>query len=586
MSLMPWMIASSPGGVNGGGAPRERNSRRRDQLCHSGTVADNSLADVCGPPLDAAALASYGPVTMGAFLLEVCSRFPQNEALVFDDPLRGGETVRWSYADLERQSRRVARALLAHGTGKGSRVATLMANRPEAVAAFFGAALAGAVVVPLSTFATKDELLHLLQTSGASTLLLQTTMGRRSFADDVDDLVRRSRATLPHLVHIAAVPTWDDFLDAGDAVPADAVDAVVAATTPSDLGLVIFSSGTTSAPKGVLHHHRAPTLQFWLQAELFGRHERTRMWTALPLFWTAGMNTAMGATLAAGGCWVMQEGFDAGTALRLMERERVTEPYTLPHQARTLEEHPDWATTDLSSLRSVFGKSVFARHPKVTGDPAWQMPVGWGMSETCAFISAHPSSSSRETMRSSLGRLLPGNRLRVTDRDSGEVVGRGVDGDLHVKGPTLMEHYLGRSREECFDADGWFRTGDVGHVDDSGEVHWTGRATEMIKSGGANISPAEIEVQLRAHPSVKVARVLAVPDPRLEQIAVLCVELVDGAQADEPSVQAFLRERIASYKVPKRVLFFAPGEIPMTSSGTKVVDEALRALVDARTGEQ
>ena len=549
-------------------------------------MTESPLADISGPALDEPGLASYGPLTMSAFLLEVCRRFPQNEALVFDDPLRGGETVRWTYADLERESRRVARALLAHGTGKGSRVATLMANRPEAIAAFFGSALAGAVVVPLSTFATRDELLHLLQVSGASTLLMQTSMGRRSFSDDIDELVRRGRATLPHLVHLAVVPAWDDFLGAGDDVPADAVDAVVETTSPSDHGLVIFSSGTTSAPKGVLHHHRAPTLQFWLQAQLFGRHERTRMWTALPLFWTAGMNTAMGATLAAGGCWVMQEGFDAGTALRLMERERVTEPYTLPHQARTLEEHPGWATTDLSSLRSVFGKSVFARHPKVTGDPDWQSPVGWGMSETCAFISAHPSSSSRETMRGSLGELLPGNRLRVLDPDTGAVVGRDVDGDLWVKGPTLMEHYLGKTREECFDEDGWFRTGDTGHVDHSGAVHWTGRATEMIKSGGANISPAEIEVQLRAHPSVKLARVLAVPDPRLEQIALLCVELVEGAQEDEQSVQAFLRKRIASYKVPKKVLFFSPGEIPMTASGTKVVDDALRALVDARIGEQ
>jgi acyl-CoA synthetase (AMP-forming)/AMP-acid ligase II len=550
-------------------------------------VATGEPSDIRGPELTADALAAYGSLTIGGFLLEVCGRWPGNEALVFDDPLRAGETIRWTYADLERESRRVARALLAHGTGKGSRVAILMANRPEAVAAFFGAALAGAVVVPLSTFSTSDELLHLLSASGAATLLMQEAMGRRSFADDVASISAEGRTVLPHLAHVATVPTtWDAFLAAGAAVPPAAVDAAAAGTSPSDSGLVIFSSGTTSAPKGVLHGHRAPTLQFWLQAELFGRTETTRMWTALPLFWTAGMNTAMGATLAAGGCWVMQEGFDAGQALRLLARERVTEPYTLPHQARTLEEHPDWATTDLSSLRSVFGKSVFARHPKVTGDPGWQMPVGWGMSETCAFISAHPSTSPRETMRRSLGRLLPGNRLRVVDPGTGAVVPRGVDGDLLVKGLTLMEHYLGRSREECFDEDGWFRTGDVGHVDDAGEVHWTGRATEMIKSGGANISPAEIEVQLRAHPSVKVARVLAMPDERLEQIALLCVELVEGAQETVQSMQDFLRERVASYKVPKSVLFFGPGELPMTASGTKVVDDALRALVDARTGAQ
>jgi acyl-CoA synthetase (AMP-forming)/AMP-acid ligase II len=346
----------------------------------------------------------------------------------------------------------------------------------------------------------------------------------------------------------------------------------------------IFSSGTTAEPKGMLHRHQAPTLQFWLQSELFGRHQETKMWTALPLFWTAGMNTAMGATLAAGGCWVMQEGFDPGTALKLMERERVTEPYTLPHQATSLAEHPDWLTTDLSSLKCVFGKSVFARHPSVNGDTGWQMPVGWGMSETCAFISALPSSASREAMRASLGQLLPGNQLRVVD-DSGSPVDVGVDGELLIKGPTLMERYLHKTREQCLDGDGWFHTGDVGHVDADANVHWVGRNNEMIKTGGANVAPAEIEVALRAYPPVTLARVIAMPDPRLEQIAVLCVELREDATASDEDIVEFLRGRLASYKVPKRIFRFAPGEIPLTSSGTKVVDDELRTLLSERMAE-
>lgn len=546
-------------------------------------MPSSQRAELQGPPLADVAALRGRELTLGGFLLDVCRRFRCNEALVFDDPLRGGETVRWTYADLETAARSVARGLLALGVGKGARVATLMANRPEAVAAYFGAALAGCVVVPLSTFSTARELTHMLRDCDASVLLLQTSMGSRTFAADVP--------ALPHLWHVfalgpvnqrAGLASWDDFLAAGDEVPVDVVDAIVAGIAPADDGLVIYSSGTTAAPKGVLHNNRAPTLQFWLQSQLFGRHERTRMWTALPLFWTAGMNTAMGATLAAGGCWVMQEGFDAGVALGLMERERVTEPYTLPHQARALAEHPNWPTTDLSSLRCVFGKSVFARHPTVTGDPDWQMPVGWGMSETCAFISAHASDRGRDAMRRSLGTLLPGNRLRVVDPDTGETLGVGEDGELLVQGPTLMEHYVGRTRDECFDADGWFRTGDIGHIDDAGEVHWIGRRTEMIKTGGANVSPAEIEVQLRAFPGVRLARVIALPDPLLDQVTVLCVEPVDGAACDATSIRDFLRERIASYKVPKRVEFFGPGEIPMTAGGTKVLDDELRALVLAR----
>src|SRR5690606_37753144 len=130
------------------------------------------------------------------------------------------------------------------------------------------------------------------------------------------------------------------------------------------------------------------------------------------------------------------------------------EPYTIPHQARALEEHRDWAATDLSSCTRVFGKSVFARHPTVTGDPGWTMPVGYGLSETCAFFAAHPSSTPREQMRRSAGRLLPGNELRVVDPDTGRVLGPGREGELAIRGPTLMAHYVKRTRSESFDADG------------------------------------------------------------------------------------------------------------------------------------
>ncbi len=532
-------------------------------------------AEVAGPPLSS--VEGMGELTLGDFAEQVCAAHAGREALVFDDPLRDGATVRWTYGELLRQIRGVALSLLAAGVHPGDRVAILMANRPEAVAAFFGAAMAGAVVAPLSTFSTGPELEQLLELADPAVVLAQTRMGRRSFTTDLD----RARCRV-----VLIGRDWDAFLSEGAGVSDNELDRARSAVTPDSDGLVIFSSGTTAKPKGVMHAHRAPTLQFWVQRHLFGRTPDTRMWTALPMFWTAGMNTAMGATLAAGGCWVMQEGFDPGQALTLMTRERVTEPYTLPHQARALEEHPDWPRADLSSLRQVFGKSVFTRHPTVHGDPHWQMPVGWGMSETCAFISAHPSGAGREAVRRSLGAILPGVELKVIDPDSGQAVEFGAEGELLVRGPMLMRRYLGKTPAECFDADGWFHTGDVGHLDERGELHWTGRRTEMIKTGGANVSPAEIEVQMRACPDVRLARVLGMPDERLDQIAVLCVELTEGSAANAESLRAFLRARVAAYKVPKQVLVFAAGEIPLTASATKVRDEELRQLVTARLSRE
>jgi acyl-CoA synthetase (AMP-forming)/AMP-acid ligase II len=227
----------------------------------------------------------------------------------------------------------------------------------------------------------------------------------------------------------------------------------------------------------------------------------------------------------------------------------------------------------------VYGKSAFARHPSVQGDTGWNMPVAYGLSETCTGFATHYSDTPRELLKASSGRLLPGNRLRVVDPDDGRDLPAGEVGELCLSGPTLMARYVGLFPEECFDDQGFFHSGDVGYFDGEGFLHWTGRRSEMIKTGGASVSPAEIEVALRACPPVKLARVVGLPDERLEQVVVLCVVLKDGADASADEVKAFLRQRIASYKVPKHVLFFADGEIPMTGSDTKVRDTDLLKLV-------
>jgi len=528
-----------------------------------------------GPPI--AFGAGVGARTLGGFLLEAVERFGGNEALVFDDPLQDGRTVRWSYEELGRQSWKVAAAIMASGARPGARIGVLMGNRPEAVAGFFGAALAGTTAVLMSTFSAPAELEYLIDHSGTQILLTQSELLGRRLADEVSTL------ETPALELTAAVGDgWEDFLGKGASVGLEGLRERAAAVGPKDPGSIIYSSGTTDRPKGVLHSHGAPSLQFWLQARVFGRHEETRMWTGLPMFWTAGLNTAMGATLAAGGCWVMQETFHPAGAIELIERERVTEPYTLPHQTAALVDLPEWETADLSSLKQVYGKSAFARHPSVKGDPSWNSPVAYGLSETCSIFATHYSDDPRELMRQSTGRLLPGNRLRVIDPDTGRLLGRGEAGELAVTGPTLMEHYVGRTPDECFDADGFFLTGDAGWFDEDGFLHWTGRRSEMIKSGGANVSPAEIEVALRAFGPAKLARVIGRPDPRLGEIAVLCLVLRDGADATADDVRSFLRERLAAYKVPKEIVFLSDGEVPMTSSDMKVRDEELRRVIDER----
>lgn len=532
-----------------------------------------------GPALDAAP--GIGALTLGGFLVEVCASHAEREALVFDDPLLDGATLRWTYGDLQREARAIAAGLIARGVGHSTRVAIVMGNRPEMVASIFGIALAGGVAVPLSTFSTTSELRDLLTRSAVAGVLTQCRLLDARLADDVRAMVADNQ--IPFLGWSAAVgdQSWTRLLD--DGIPhTAAVTPRAAIIGPGDPGLIQYSSGTTSTPKGMLHLHRAPTLQFWLQADIFRRTPDSRVWAPLPLFWTAGFTTAMGATLAGGGCFVLQETFAAGDALRLLARERVTEPYTLPHQARAMFEHPDWESTDLSSLREVFGKSVFTRHPSVTGDTTWNMPVGYGMSETCAIVVSHRWDATRDEMKASTGRLLPGVRLRVVDPESGAILGPDQDGEFALCGPTLMDRYVGMTRDESLGADGFFRTGDVGYVDAGGEVHWTGRRTEMIKTAGANVSPAELEVALRACPAVRRARVVGLPDERLGEVVTLCVEPADGANTSEEELKAFLADRVARYKVPRIVLFFAPGELPTTGSDAKIRDDELIAMAISR----
>ena len=247
-----------------------------------------------GPPL--ASLGGIGALTLGGFLEEVAARFGPDEALVLDDSLRDGATVRWTYADLLAEARGIGAGLLALGVAPGERVGLLMGNRPEAVAALFGIGLSGAVAVPMSTFAPRTELAHMLDVAAVGVVLAQEGMLGRSFLDDLVAL-QADRPTLRHLA-VLGHPSWDDLRATRDAPP-------FAPVTPDDDALVIFSSGTTSEPKGMLHGHRAPTLQFWVQAQIFGRHEATRMFSALPLFWTAGLNTAMELAGA-----IQAQGFD------------------------------------------------------------------------------------------------------------------------------------------------------------------------------------------------------------------------------------------------------------------------------------
>lgn len=547
-----------------------------------------ALSIIAGPPL--CEEPGLGALTLGGWLREVTARSGPREALVLHEP---GGVTRWSYDDLWDRANAVARALIACGVGKGSRVGILMTNRPEFLSAVFGTALAGGVAATLSTFSTPAELDHLLQSSACSVLLMERRVLRKDFAAMVGDLdpaigtaVPGELASLsfPFLRHIASVgggdgmiEDWDDFLARGAPVAQALVDAAAATVTPADPGVLFFSSGSTAKPKGILSMHRGVTLQLWRWTRFLAAKDDARAWSANGFFWSGNFAMAIGGALSSGGSLILQATFQPEEALALMEREKATMAFAWPHQWAQLEAAANWGAVDLSTLHYVGQHTPLGRHPTVSTN--WQEPMAaYGNTETFTISAIFDSGTPEARIAGSHGTPLPGNIFKILDPLTGAVVPMGMRGEIAVKGPTLMLGYVGVPLDESVDEDGFFRTGDGGYVDATGRLFWEGRLNDIIKTGGANVSPIEIDTILKACPGVKVTQTVGVPHETLGELVVSCIVRHAGAMLDEAGVRGFAKEKLASFKVPRRVLFFSEDDLSLTGSA-KIKTADLKALV-------
>jgi fatty-acyl-CoA synthase len=539
-----------------------------------------------------------GALTLGGFLREVCASNGDKEALVFHAP--GAPATRLTYAQVWDEACLVARALVARGVTKETRVGLLATNRPEWITAMFGIALAGGTCVALSTFSKSSELEYQLRVGDVSLLIFERSVLDRDFAAELSELCPelassegRDRALqstrLPFLrraVCIAdaapagAFELWSDFLRKGPLAPAALIDAIAGEIAPTDRGLVFFSSGSTAKPKAIVHAHRAAAVQCWRWRRIFAVDADVRTWSANGFFWSGNFAMAIGTTLAAGGSLVLQRHFVPGEALRLMQAERVTLPLAWPHQWAKLIEDPAYREVDLSALRYVGETSPLRAHPTVRA--SWQEPLSaYGNTETLTLNTAHPSGTDPAVVQGNHGLPLPGNIVRIVEPVTGKVLDRNQAGEIAVKGPTLMFGYLRVALEDTFDEEGFFRTGDGGYLDDQGRLHWQGRLNDIIKTGGANVSPLEIDAVLAECPGVKIAATVGVPHDTLGEIVVACVVAKLGAAVDEGQVRAFVSKHLSSYKVPRRVLFVAESELTLTASN-KVKTAPLRELAARR----
>ena len=540
------------------------------------------------------------PQTIPGYFREVTSRYADREALVMHMP---DAVIRWSYNDLRRHAEAVARSLAASGVGRDSRVGILMTNRPEFLAAVFGVALAGGVAVPLSTFATAAELEYLLQASAVHTLLLEPEIAGRDFAKTLLKLEpeiadaepgRLASGRFPFLRCLAGTGTvstrgiegWQDFLHRGADLPREILASRGAATSPADTAVLFFSSGSTGRPKGILHNQRAVVIQWYRWPRTMGFSGDLRVWTANGFFWSGQFAMAMGPALSTGGTLVLQSAFDADEALELIQKEQVNVPLAMPHQWGKIAAAPAYQEADLSSLTYLDLQFSGLKHPTLKSD--YLTPQAFGCTETLTINTQIPVGDPRRNAENhGHGLPLPGNTLKIVDPMSGAILPRSQRGEIAIKGPTLMSRYLDKNPGECLDEEGFFHTGDGGYVDDTGWLFWEGRLNDIIKTGGANVSPVEIDELIQTFPGVKATQTVGVPHDTLGEMVVACVVPLEGATVEEKALQEFLREHLASYKVPRRVLILGDEDLSVIGSGAKIRTAEVREVAAKRlSGEK
>ncbi|GIW41979.1 MAG: AMP-binding protein [Candidatus Binatia bacterium] len=518
-------------------------------------------------------------MTLGGFLDRLASSFGSREALAWAP--RAEVVRRLRYDELRAESLLFARRLLSLGVRKGTHVGFLCTNRTEWLPFAFGVFRLGAVLVPLSTLWKAGEIAYALGHADVEVLVLVSRFRRHDYVEALRGAERLEPGVLARLRAVAVldgepggIVPWERIVPADESL----LRAAEGEVSPADPATIFFTSGTTAQAKAVVHRHEALVLSAERIAGAFGIGGQDAWWGHMPLFWSGGFVLGALATLAGGGRVVLHEHVEPGEALRLLEAERCTVMAGW-HQAGPLLEHPDFPHRRLFLRKGTY-------HPlaeRLLGPDHLAVGV-YGMSETATCVSASRWDDPREVRVETFGRPFDGMEVRIVDPDSRRTLPAGETGEILVKGPTLMEGYYKVPRSETFDAEGFFATGDLGHFDDRGYLHFEGRRKDVIKTAGVNVAAAEVEATLERHPAVKSAHVVGVSHPvRGENVAAFVV-LAPGRGTTPEELEAFCRAELASYKVPRHFFFVGENEVPKTATG-KVEKRALREAAEKRLGE-
>jgi fatty-acyl-CoA synthase len=528
----------------------------------------------------------FEKVTLGALPERAARRWGPREALCF----RGR---RATFAEVATGVDRVARGLLALGVRPGDKVALWMLNRPEWIEAAFAVMRIGAVLVPVNTRLRTDDVAYILEQSEASTLILAERSGPVDYLGMVRELVpvdTSAASRLPRLPRIVllgderrpATVSWTDLLASGATVDHRMLAERAALVDPEDLAFLMYTSGTTGFPKGVMHSHRI-VRNVTDRAFRLAISEADAIMMYLPLFHLFAFSEGMLTSMVSGARQVLTETFDAVESLELIARERATILHGFDTHYKELCEAHERQPRDVSSVRTgilaagMSSSTPIARRARKLFGP---LVSGYGMSEFGVGVTIGALDSSEEQSCEASGYPAPGYEIRVVDPATGRDCPAATPGEILVRGYTLMRGYYNKpeATAAAIDGEGWMHTGDMGVLRADGHLRFMGRYKDMLKIGGENVDPMEVEAFLMSHPGINLAAVVGYPDERLSEVGVAFVRREPGHALTVSDVLAHCRGRIASFKIPRHVVFV--DDFPMTSSGkiqkVKLREEALR----------
>jgi len=501
---------------------------------------------------------------------------------------------RISYAELQHDSISVARSLLALGIGRGDRVGVLLGNQPEWVAMALGASYLGATLVPLNTWYKAGEIGWTLRHCGLKILVSAAGFIKADYLALLHQLVPEAEGATPGSIASAAfpeltalffvgdvpasVPDWADFLARGAGVAMEEFHAACALASGGDAAFILYTSGSTADPKGVILNGDGVVANgFDMGARRFIIAE-DRVWLGTPLFYGLGATNALPATLTRGATLVLQDYFEAGSAIDVIGKTAATVYYGTGNMTRGMLDHPDYSRAKLGSLQKGNAGTVaeYKRLTLIEMGITGAVPA-YGLTETYGNATVGNVDDPIDAKIETSGTPLPGMEMRIVDPLSFRDLPAGEVGLVLIRG-HVTPGYLDNPDEnaKALRADGFFDSGDLGRFDGDGRFIFHSRLKEVLKSGGINVSPVEVEQIIASHPDVRDAYVVGVADPVRGELVVAFVDAVN--RLAERDIQAYVKERAASFKVPHHVLFRTEAQLPRLASGkiakVKLAEEA------------